>query len=128
MDIKENYLKTKGLFCTNMTFFFQRFHKCYDLFYSNVMKRTFIFSNFHRNMWARWPSDSAFDWRSRGPKFESCAGLTWIISLGTENQSPSFQSTKVWSGTLRGLCLCKFDIAVRRNLAAHTTGNEIVYP
>ena len=35
-------------------------------------------------------------------------------------------STKVWNGTLRGLCLCKFDIPGCRMLAAHKTGSEIV--
>ena len=68
---------------------------------------------------ARSPADR------EGPWFESYTGLTWI-SQGTRNESPRLRSTKVWIGTLRGLCLCKLDIPGRHMLAAHKTGSEIV--
>ena len=62
-------------------------------------------------------SGSAFDCRSRGSLLESYTGLTWIFQ-GTRNESPRLHSTKMWTGTLRGLCLCKLDIIGRRMLAA----------
>ena len=71
-------------------------------------------------------SGSTFDCRSRGPWFKDYTGLSGI-SQGTRNESPRLYSIKVWIGTLRGLCLCKFDTPGHRMLAAHKTGSEIVF-
>ena len=53
--------------------------------------------------------------------FDSYTGQTWI-SQGTRNESKRPNSTKMWFGTLRGLCLYKYDISWSRMLAAHKTG------
>ena len=57
------------------------------------------------------------DFRLRGLWFKSNTGLMWI-SQGTRNKSPRLHSNKVWIGTLRGLCLCMFDILGYSMLAA----------
>ena len=63
----------------------------------------------HVSIVAHRSSVSAFTCKSRGLWFESYTGLIWI-SLGTRNESLRLQSTKVWIGSLRGHCLCMFDI------------------
>ena len=47
--------------------------------------------------------------------------VVWILHWPNVN----FSGHKVWIGTLRWLCLCKFDISGRRMMAAHKTGSEI---
>ena len=75
---------------------------------------------------ARWTSGSVFAYGSRGPWFESYTGL--ILLWAQKNKSLRLHSTKVWIGTLRGQCMCKFDIPGRRMLVEHKTGSEVVSP
>ena len=72
----------------------------------------------------RWASDNAFHCKLRGPWSESYIGISWI-SLGGRNRSPWLHLTKVWISTLRGRCLCTFDIPGRCLLTAHKTRSEI---
>ena len=63
---------------------------------------------FFYNLGVRWSSGNAFTCRSRGTWFKSYTAQPWI-SQGTRKESSRLHSTKVWIGTLRGLCLCKLD-------------------
>ena len=65
----------------------------------------------------------AFDYRSKCHWFESIYNFS-----DKRNGSPRIHLAKEWIGTMRGRCLCKFDILRRRIMDAHKTGSIIVSP